>query len=108
MQFEGNTPTTKLLNILMPWMKGRRPSWLVRFGLFLYDHLGGRSFLKGTTALNLYGTQQGAPLQDRHEKAYEYSDCWIEDSRLVILNARDAEARGAHQCANQSLIGRSS
>ena len=95
MQFESNTPTTKLLNILMPWMKGRRPSWLVRFGLFLYDHLGGRRFLKGTTALNLYGTQQGAPLQDRFEKAYEYSDCWIEDSRLVILNARDAEARGA-------------
>jgi glycerol-3-phosphate dehydrogenase len=95
MRFEGDTPTSKVLNILMPWMKGRRPAWLIRFGLFLYDNLGGRKILKGTTSLQLTGTPEGAPLQDRFEKAYEYSDCWIEDSRLVVLNARDAEARGA-------------
>ena len=95
MRFEGDTPTSKMLSILMPWMKGRRPSWLIRFGLFLYDNLGGRQILKGTTSLQLKGTPEGAPLQDRFEKAYEYSDCWIEDSRLVVLNARDAEARGA-------------
>lgn len=95
MRFEGDTPTSKVLSILMPWMKGRRPSWLIRFGLFLYDNLGGRQILKGTTSLQLKGTPEGAPLQDRFEKAYEYSDCWIEDSRLVVLNARDAEARGA-------------
>ena len=95
MRFEGNTPTSKLLNVLMPWLKGRRPSWLIRFGLFLYDNLGGRQILKGTTALELRAGPEGAPLQDRFEKAYEYSDCWIEDSRLVILNARDAQARGA-------------
>ncbi len=95
MRFEGNTPTSKLLSIVMPWMKGRRPAWLIRFGLFLYDNLGGRQILKGTTSLRLAQTPEGAPLQDRFEKAYEYSDCWIEDSRLVVLNARDAEARGA-------------
>ncbi|MEH6832024.1 MAG: glycerol-3-phosphate dehydrogenase [Sulfitobacter sp.] len=95
MRFEGDTPTSKVLNILMPWMKGRRPAWLIRFGLFMYDNLGGRKILKGTTSLNLKGTPEGAPLQDRFEKAYEYSDCWIEDSRLVVLNARDAQARGA-------------
>ncbi|AXI42507.1 glycerol-3-phosphate dehydrogenase [Sulfitobacter sp. SK011] len=95
MRFEGDTPTSKVLSIVMPWMKGRRPSWLIRFGLFLYDNLGGRKILKGTTSLKLAGTPEGAPLQERFEKAYEYSDCWIEDSRLVVLNARDAEARGA-------------
>ncbi|MEP1793089.1 glycerol-3-phosphate dehydrogenase [Parasphingorhabdus sp.] len=95
MRFEGDTPTSKILNVIMPWMKGRRPAWLIRFGLFLYDNLGGREILKGTTSLNLATTPEGAPLQDRFKKAYEYSDCWIEDSRLVVLNARDAEARGA-------------
>ena len=94
MRFEGDTPTSKVLSILMPWMKGRRPAWLIRFGLFLYDNLGGRKILKGTTSLRLPGSPEGAPLQDRFEKAFEYSDCWIEDSRLVVLNARDAEARG--------------
>ena len=95
MRFEGSTPTSKILNVVMPWMKGRRPAWLIRFGLFLYDNLGGRQILKGTTSLNLAGTPEGTPLQDRFETAYEYSDCWIEDSRLVVLNARDAQARGA-------------
>ncbi len=95
MRFEGDTPTSKVLGVLMPWFKGRRPAWLIRFGLFLYDNLGGRQILKGTTSLRLPGSPEGAPLQDRFKKAYEYSDCWIEDSRLVVLNARDAEARGA-------------
>ena len=95
MRFESDTPTSKVLNVLMPWMKGRRPAWLIRLGLFMYDNLGGRKFLKGTTSLDLKGVPEGAPLQDRFEKAYEYSDCWIEDSRLVVLNARDAQARGA-------------
>ena len=95
MLFESDTPTSKLLNIVMPWMKGRRPAWLIRFGLFLYDNLGGRKILKGTTSLDLVGTPEGAPLHDRFQKAFEYSDCWIEDSRLVVLNARDAQARGA-------------
>ncbi|WP_417680332.1 glycerol-3-phosphate dehydrogenase [Roseibium sp.] len=95
MRFEGSTPTSRILNIVMPWMKGRRPAWLIRLGLFLYDNLGGRKLLPGTTSLSLKGTTEGAPLQDRFERAYEYSDCWIEDSRLVVLNARDAVARGA-------------
>jgi len=95
MRFDGDTPTSRLLNILMPWMKGRRPAWLIRFGLFLYDNLGGREILKGTSSLNLSGSPEGKPLHKRFLKAYEYSDCWIEDSRLVILNARDAEMRGA-------------
>lgn len=95
MRFESETPISKMLGLAMPWMKGRRPAWLIRMGLFMYDHLGGRKILPGTATLSLKGTKEGAPLQPRFERAYEYSDCWVEDSRLVVLNARDAEARGA-------------
>jgi len=95
MRFESETPTSKLLTMLMPWMKGRRPAWLIRFGLFLYDRLAGRGILPGTSTLDLHQGPEGGPLQDRFSKAFEYSDCWVQDSRLVVLNARDAEARGA-------------
>lgn len=95
MRFEGATPTSRILNTVMPWMKGRRPAWLIRFGLMLYDNLGGRKILPATKTLALRGSPEGAPIDDRFEKAFEYSDCWIEDSRLVVLNARDAAARGA-------------
>ncbi len=95
MRFDLNTPTSKLLNMVMPWMKGRRPAWLIRLGLFLYDTLGRREILPGTTSVDLRTGPEGAPLSKRFERAYEYSDCWVEDSRLVVLNARDAERRGA-------------
>jgi glycerol-3-phosphate dehydrogenase len=95
MRFDSDTPTSRILSFVMPWMKGRRPAWLIRLGLFLYDHMGGRKILPGTARVSLHGTPEGTPLKDRFERAYEYSDCWVEDSRLVVLNARDAEARGA-------------
>jgi len=95
MRFDAETPTSRIVNVVMPWMRGRRPAWLIRLGLFLYDHLGGRKILPGTTSLDLRGTPEGAPLRDRFERAFEYSDCWVEDSRLVALNARDAAERGA-------------
>lgn len=95
MRFDSTTPTSRLLNRVMPWMKGRRPAWLIRFGLFLYDHLGGRDILPGTRAIDLRTEPEGAALKPIFAKAYEYSDCWVEDSRLVVLNARDAQARGA-------------
>lgn len=95
MRFVGGTPTSRLLGAVMPWMRGRRPAWLIRMGLFLYDHLGGRGILPGTRSVDLTQDPAGAPLQDRFKNAFEYSDCWVEDSRLVVLNARDAQARGA-------------
>ncbi|MFD1343543.1 glycerol-3-phosphate dehydrogenase [Litorisediminicola beolgyonensis] len=95
MRFENSTPTSKLLNTIMPWMKGRRPAWLIRLGLFMYDNLGGREILPGTATLDLGAAPEGGPLKSKFAKAYEYSDCWVQDSRLVVLNARDAEARGA-------------
>ena len=95
MRFESDTPTSRLLSILMPWMRGRRPAWLIRLGLLLYDNLGGRKILPGTTTIDLTSAPEGRALKDHFARAYEYSDCWVEDSRLVVLNARDAEARGA-------------
>ena len=95
MRFEGETPVSRILSFAMPWMKGRRPAWLIRLGLFFYDNLGGRKILPGTRTIDLTRDPAGAPLRPEFRKAFEYSDCWVEDSRLVVLNARDAEARGA-------------
>ncbi|MDE4191555.1 glycerol-3-phosphate dehydrogenase [Phaeobacter gallaeciensis] len=95
MRFDSETPTSRLLTRIMPWMKGRRPAWLIRLGLFLYDTLGKRGILPGTRKLDLSRDEAGAPLKDKFQTAFEYSDCWIEDARLVVLNARDAQARGA-------------
>ena len=95
MRFEGDTPTGRLMQRIMPWMKGRRPAWLIRLGLFLYDNLGGRKILPGTRTLDLTRDPAGMSLQPRFTHAYEYSDCWIEDSKLVSLNAADAALRGA-------------
>lgn len=95
MTFESSTPVSRVVGMLMPWNKGHRPNFLIRAGLFLYDNLGGRDILPGTTSLSLKGTPEGAPLKSRLEKAYEYSDCWVDDARLVALNARDAALRGA-------------
>jgi len=95
MRFDTETPASHVLGLLMPWLRGRRPAWMIRLGLFLYDHLGGRQILPGTARLTLRHAPEGAPLQDRFATAYEYSDCWVDDARLVVLNARDAAARGA-------------
>jgi len=95
MRFESDTPTSRLLSLTMPWLRGRRPAWLIRLGLFLYDHLGGRKILPGTRTLDLVQDPAGRPLKTKFKQAFEYSDCWVEDARLVVLNARDAEAKGA-------------
>ncbi|MDZ4096558.1 MAG: glycerol-3-phosphate dehydrogenase [Paracoccaceae bacterium] len=95
MRFESDTPTSRLMSAFMPWMRGRRPAWLIRLGLFMYDHMGGRKILPGTRTLDLRADPAGRWLNPKFARAYEYSDCWVEDSRLVVLNARDAAARGA-------------
>ncbi len=83
------------LRFVLPHHRGLRPAWLLRLGLFIYDHLGGRKILPATKTLNLRTDPAGAPLRDDLVKGFEYSDCWVEDSRLVVLNARDAAAKGA-------------
>lgn len=82
------------LRFILPHHAGLRPAWLLRLGLFLYDHLGGRKKLKATTTVDLHGPL-GAPLKDEFNKGFEYSDARVDDARLVVLNARDAAARGA-------------
>ncbi len=104
MRFESDTPTSRLMSLFMPWMRGRRPAWLIRLGLFMYDHMGGRKILPGTTTLDLTRDIAGKPLQKRFRKAYEYSDCCVQDSRLVMLNARDAQARGADIITRTKVI----
>jgi glycerol-3-phosphate dehydrogenase len=83
------------MRFVLPHSADDRPAWLVRLGLFLYDHLGGRKKLPGTRVLNLTRAEEGIPLKDQFTKGFEYSDCWVDDARLVILNALDAAHKGA-------------
>ncbi len=83
------------LRFVLPHNKDMRPAWLLRLGLFLYDHLGGRELLPGTSNVNLVTDPVGVPLLDSYKKAFEYSDCWVDDARFVVLNALDAKRLGA-------------
>ncbi|RVT70266.1 glycerol-3-phosphate dehydrogenase [Agrobacterium sp. CNPSo 2736] len=83
------------LRFVLPHRKGLRPAWLLRLGLFIYDHLGGRRLLPATTTLRLKTDPAGAPLRDVSSVGFEYSDCWVQDNRLVVLNVRDAASLGA-------------
>jgi glycerol-3-phosphate dehydrogenase len=83
------------LRFVLPHHNGLRPRWMIRLGLFMYDHLGGRKILPPTRSVDLTTDETGKPLKDEFTRGYEYSDCWVEDARLVVLNARDAKARGA-------------
>ncbi|HEY2132042.1 MAG TPA: glycerol-3-phosphate dehydrogenase [Acetobacteraceae bacterium] len=92
------------LRFVLPHHKGLRPRWKLRLGLFLYDHIGGRRRLPPTKTVRLDYSPWGAALQPRYRHAFEYSDCWVEDSRLVVLNARDAADRGAVIAPRTSCI----
>lgn len=83
------------LRFVLPHSPLDRPAWLVRLGLFLYDNLGGRKKLPGTRTLDLRRDPEGAPILNTYQKGFEYSDCWVDDARLVTLNAVDAAERGA-------------
>lgn len=83
------------LRFVLPHHKGMRPAWLLRLGLFLYDHIGGRKLLRPTATLDMTRDETGKPLKPLFSTAFEYSDCWVVDARLVVLTARDAADRGA-------------
>ncbi len=80
---------------VLPYRGRLRPAWAVRIGLFLYDRLGRNSTLEGSTRIRFADSPYGAPLQRRLRTGFAYSDCTTDDSRLVILNAKDAAERGA-------------
>ncbi|MET0707959.1 MAG: glycerol-3-phosphate dehydrogenase [Tardiphaga sp.] len=84
------------LRFVLPHHAGLRPAWLLRLGLFLYDHIGGRKLLPPTRTLDLSRDEVGKPLAPgRFRRGFEYSDCFVDDARLVVLTARDAADRGA-------------
>jgi len=93
------------MRFVLPHVPEQRPAWLVRLGLFLYDHLGGRKILPGTRAIDLPHDPVGRPLKPAFKKAFEYSDCWVDDARLVVLNALDAEKRGGKVLTRTEVIG---
>lgn len=83
------------MRFVLPHHSSMRPAWLLRLGLFLYDHMGKRKLLPGTKQLNLTTHSVGKPLKASYTKGFEYSDCWVNDARLVVLNAQDAQQHGA-------------
>tara|TARA_R110002072_G_scaffold22383_18_gene78189 strand:+ start:336 stop:1862 length:1527 start_codon:yes stop_codon:yes gene_type:complete len=83
------------LRFVLPHDKGLRPAWMLRIGLALYDTIGGRRSLPGSRGVDLTKPPHRGVLQDRLKRGFEYSDCWVEDARLVVLCAMDARDRGA-------------
>ncbi|MEY4762423.1 MAG: hypothetical protein RLZZ200_2279 [Pseudomonadota bacterium] len=89
---------------VLPYVEGLRPRWLLRLGLFVYDHAGGREKLSASDSVLLAGTPLGAPLRPTLQTGFEYSDCRVDDARLVVLNARDAADRGATVLTRTRLV----
>jgi glycerol-3-phosphate dehydrogenase len=83
------------MRFVLPHHPGLRPRWMIRAGLFMYDHMGGRKLLPPTRTLDLRHDPAGVPLRPTFTTGFEYSDCWVDDARLVVLNAHDAAAHGA-------------
>jgi len=83
------------LRFILPHHRSLRPRWLIRLGLFLYDHIGGRKILPASRSIDLSKHISGEALKPEYTSGFEYSDCWVQDARLVVLNARDAHRHGA-------------
>ncbi|HSR72205.1 MAG TPA: glycerol-3-phosphate dehydrogenase [Kiloniellales bacterium] len=92
------------LRFVLPHDSGQRPAWMIRLGLFLYDHLGGREILPRSESLDLSHGDYGAPLAPAFRRGFAYSDCWVDDARLVVLNALDASERGAAVRTRTELV----
>ncbi|MEE9428972.1 MAG: glycerol-3-phosphate dehydrogenase [Paracoccaceae bacterium] len=93
------------MRFVLPHHKGLRPKWLIRLGLFMYDYIGGRKILPATRVLDLRSHLTGKALRSEFTKGFEYSDCWVQDARLVTLNARDAKERGANIMTRTRVLG---
>lgn len=104
MRFASDTPVSRIIGRLAPWLRGKRPAAIIRAGLFLYDHMGGRKILPPTRRLDLRQGAEGEALRPDLKKAYEYSDVWVDDARLVVLNARDAAQRGAEILTRAQVV----
>lgn len=85
----------KPLRFVMPVDKGQRPAWMLRTGLFIYDSLARRELLPGSHGVSLRDHVAGEPLKPEFSRGFVYSDGWVDDARLVVLNVVDAAERGA-------------
>ena len=92
------------LRFVLPFAPGLRPRWQIRLGLFVYDHVGGRKRLPASRSLDLQRHPSGAPLKSAFVHGFEYADCRVDDSRLVVLNALDAASRGATVLTRSRLV----
>src|SRR4051812_29485640 len=92
------------MNFILPHHKNLRPWWLIRLGLFLYDHLGGRKILPSSRGLSFAGTKFGQPLKPSFKRGFSYADCWVDDARLVVLNALDAYEKGAQVLTRTEVV----
>jgi glycerol-3-phosphate dehydrogenase len=92
------------MRFVLPHSPEQRPVWMIRMGLFLYDHLGGRERLPATRKLDLRRDPEGEPIRESFGTAFEYSDCWVDDARLPVLNALDAAARGADILVRTAVV----
>ncbi|WP_204353720.1 glycerol-3-phosphate dehydrogenase [Salinisphaera orenii] len=95
---------------VLPHEKSLRPAWMIRAGLFLYDHLGGGNSLPGSRSLDFRRHAEGNPLKPTFKKGFEYSDCWVDDARLVLFNVNDAVDRGVRffpqsRCTGAERVG---
>ncbi len=93
------------LRFVLPHEPEMRPKWMLRLGLAIYDRLGGRKRLPGSRTVDLRIAPHRAILRNRLTSGFEYSDCWVEDSRLVVLTAMDAKTRGATISTRTECIG---
>jgi D-erythritol 1-phosphate dehydrogenase len=93
------------LAFVLPYEAHLRPAWMIRAGLFLYDHLGGRMTLPKSFGVKLAGSRWGAGLQPRFARGFVYADARVDDARLVVLNALDAQAKGAEVRVRTRVIG---
>ncbi len=93
------------MRFMLPHRPEMRPRWMMRLGLFLYDHLARRVTLPAAESIDTGSHPYGSPLRPEITAGFAYSDCWVEDARLVLLNARDAAARGAEVALHTPFLG---
>jgi glycerol-3-phosphate dehydrogenase len=92
------------LKFILPHDRHQRPRWMIKIGLWLYDHLARRKKLPASEMVKLRGNWFGSPLKEEYEIGFSYADCWVDDARLVVLNAIDAKEHGAEICVGTKLI----
>lgn len=93
------------MEFVLPHTPSQRPAWMIKAGLFLYDHLAKRRTLQGSSSVNFVSDKRGEPILRDYTKGFSYADCWADDSRLVALNVMDAAQKGATILTRTKCVG---